>query len=195
VNESTKRAQDALSLLNMNGCALDDSDDLALLVNLFSPLEAEIASLRRDLDAARSRGDEWNAAWHERNKDALAAEAEAKRWEDFGRVQDEKAHKFIEQRDGARKALAELNSALYDRVDEFADDKKTPLECVEDCINTLRVNLTKTRVLLWDTQDALRNLIKTLPTCEEGYYSHWDAGSEKTEEAIVRAHSILDKTL
>jgi hypothetical protein len=43
----------------------------------------------------------------------------------------------------------------------------------------------------WHLEEAVKTLLDTLPSCPEGYYGHWDAGSEDTDSAVMALRKML----
>lgn len=40
--------------------------------------------------------------------------------------------------------------------------------------------------------EAIKELLDTLPSCPEGYYGHWDTGSEDTDAAIKKLRKMIN---
>lgn len=57
-----------------------------------------------------------------------------------------------------------------------------------------RCALAGKKIVGEDFIDAVKVLLDTMPQCEEGYYSHWDAGCEDTDKAVRKLRRLL-KTL
>ena len=59
------------------------------------------------------------------------------------------------------------------------------------CDGTCNTYLSDLAIL----ERAVKKLIDTLPECAEGYYGHWDAGSEETDEAVAEVRKLIDYPL